>query len=193
MNLEEIESFCPTDQQEWRDWLANNHNKQQSVWLVLYKAKSGKLNLSWSDAVDEALCFGWIDSIRKPIDEEKFVQFFSKRKPNSNWSRINKQKIERLFAKGKMTAAGINSIEIAKENGSWTILDDIEDLVIPHDLETELASHSVANEFFQGLSKSIKKQILYWLASAKREETRNKRLQTIISETSQRKIPNGFR
>ena len=193
MNLEEIESFCPTDQQEWRDWLANNHNKQQSVWLVLYKAKSGKLNLSWSDAVDEALCFGWIDSIRKPIDEEKFVQFFSKRKPNSNWSRINKQKIERLFAEGKMTAAGINSIEIAKENGSWTILDDIEDLVIPHDLETELASHSVANEFFQGLSKSIKKQILYWLASAKREETRNKRLQTIISETSQRKIPNGFR
>ena len=193
MNLEEIESFCPTDQQEWRDWLANNHNKQQSVWLVLYKAKSGKLNLSWSDAVDEALCFGWIDSIRKPIDEEKFVQFFSKRKPNSNWSKINKQKIERLFAKGKMTAAGINSIEIAKENGSWTILDDIEDLVIPHDLETELANHSVANEFFQGLSKSIKKQILYWLASAKREETRNKRLQTIISETSQRKIPNGFR
>jgi len=193
MTTTEIESFCPSDREAWRNWLEQNHNEQPSVWLILYKANSGKFNLSWSEAVDEALCFGWIDSIRRPIDEEKFIQFFSKRKPKSNWSRINKQKIEKLFAEGKMTAAGINSIEVAKENGSWTILDDIEALVIPPDLETELAAHSVANEFFQDLSKSIKKQILYWLDSAKREETRNKRLQTIVSNTSQRKIPNGFR
>lgn len=193
MDRKEIETFCPSSQREWRDWLEDNHSEQPSVWLILYKTNSGKLNLSWSDAVDEALCFGWIDSIRKPIDEEKFIQFFSKRKPKSNWSRINKQKIEKLFVEGKMTAAGINSIEIAKENGSWTILDDIEALVIPPDLETELAANTVANEFFEDLSKSIKKQILYWLISAKKEETRSKRLQTIVSETNQRKVPNGFR
>lgn len=92
-----------------------------------------------------------------------------------------------------MTAAGIKSIEIAKENGSWTILDDIEALVIPPDLETEFAAHSMARNFFQDLSKSIKKQILYWLASAKKEETRSKRLQIIITECNQKQIPNGFR
>lgn len=193
MSAEEIESYCPSDQQEWRDWLKQNHSRQGSVWLILYKINSEKFNLSWSDAVDEALCFGWIDSTRRPINEEKFMQFFSQRKPKSNWSRINKEKVEKLIADGKMSEAGINSIEVAKENGSWTFLDDIEDLVIPPDFATELAAHSVANEFYQNLSKSIKKQILYWLASAKREETRRKRLQTIISEMNQQKVPNGFR
>lgn len=193
MSAEEIESYCPSNQQEWRDWLEQNHQEQQSLWLILYKTNSSKFNLSWSNAVDEALCFGWIDSTRRPIDEEKFMQFFSQRKPKSNWSRINKEKVEKLIAEGKMSEAGINSIEVAKENGSWTFLDDIEDLVIPPDLATELATHSIANEFYQNLSKSIKKQILYWLASAKREETRRKRLQTIISEMNQQKVPNGFR
>lgn len=193
MRTEEIESYCPSDQQEWRNWLQQNHIEQQSVWLILYKTNSAKFNLSWSDAVDEALCFGWIDSTRRPIDEEKFIQFFSQRKPKSNWSRINKEKIDRLMAEGKITKAGINSIQVAKENGSWTFLDDIEDLVIPSDLVTELSAHSGANEFYQNLSNSIKKQILYWLASAKKEETRSKRLQIIISETNQRKVPNGFR
>lgn len=193
MSAEEIESYCPSDQQEWRNWLQKNHIEQQSVWLILYKTNSTKFNLSWSDAVDEALCFGWIDSTRRPIDEEKFIQFYSRRKPKSNWSRINKEKIERLKAEGKMTKAGINSIQVAKENGSWTFLDDIEDLVIPPDLAAELSAHSVANEFYQNLSNSIKKQILYWLASAKKEETRSKRLQIIVSETNQRKVPNGFR
>lgn len=193
MSAEEIESYCPSNQQEWRDWLEQNHQEQQSLWLILYKTNSSKFNLSWSDAVDEALCFGWIDSTRRPIDEEKFMQFFSQRKPKSNWSRINKEKVDKLIAEGKMSEAGINSIEVAKENGSWTFLDDIEDLIIPPELATELATHSVANEFYQNLSKSIKKQILYWLASAKREETRRKRLQTIISEMNQQKVPNGFR
>lgn len=193
MSAEEIESYCPSDQQEWRNWLQQNHIEQQSVWLILYKTNSVKFNLSWSDAVDEALCFGWIDSTRRPIDEEKFIQFFSQRKPKSNWSRINKEKIDRLMAEGKMTKAGISSIQVAKENGSWTFLDDIEDLVIPPDLAAELSAHSVANDFYQNLSNSIKKQILYWLASAKKEETRSKRLQIIVSETNQRKVPNGFR
>lgn len=193
MSAEEIESYCPSDKQEWRNWLQQNHIEQQSVWLILYKTNSAKFNLSWSDAVDEALCFGWIDSTRRPIDEEKFIQFFSQRKPKSNWSRINKEKIDRLMAEGKMTKAGINSIQLAKENGSWTFLDAIEDLVIPSDLATELSAHPVAKDFYQNLSNSIKKQILYWLASAKKEETRSKRLQIIVSETNQRKVPNGFR
>ncbi|NVK83653.1 MAG: hypothetical protein HWE21_04995, partial [Cytophagia bacterium] len=88
MSAEEIESYCPSNQQEWRDWLEQNHQEQQSLWLILYKTNSSKFNLSWSNAVDEALCFGWIDSTRRPIDEEKFMQFFSQRKPKSNWSRI---------------------------------------------------------------------------------------------------------
>ena len=110
MEKKEIETFYPTSQQQWRQWLEENHRSKQAVWLVHYKKKSGVPTISWSEAVDEALCFGWIDSVRKTLDNETFIQFFSKRKPNGTWSKVNKKKIRQLVEAGLMTQAGLGKI-----------------------------------------------------------------------------------
>lgn len=149
--------------------------------------------LSWSEAVDEALCFGWIDSTRKTIDEEKFIQFFSKRKPNSVWSKINKEKVQRLIDERLMTPAGYESIERAKQNGSWAILDDVEELIIPNDLEKEFKTKLGSKDFFLSLSKSVRKSILQWLTLAKQQETRQKRMSEIAELASQKLKPKQFR
>ena len=169
-----LETVCPTSQQDWRQWLQANHQTQNSVWLIYYKKNSGMPTLSWSQAVDEALCFGWIDSTAKPIDDKKFMQFFCKRKPNSVWSKINKEKVQRLIDLGLMTPAGFDSIEKAKQNGSWVILDEVEELNIPQDLEDALQSQPNAKAYFESLSRSVKKSMLQWLVLAKRPETRQK-------------------
>lgn len=134
--MEDIEHFCPANRNDWRKWLELNHTKERAIWLIFYKKKSVKYNLSWSESVDEALCFGWIDSVKKTIDEERYKQYFSKRKAKSNWSKINKDKVKALIEKGLMEEEGYKSIEIAKENGSWTVLDKVEALVIPEDLRS---------------------------------------------------------
>ncbi|WP_339866545.1 YdeI/OmpD-associated family protein [uncultured Algoriphagus sp.] len=187
------ETYCPTSRTDWREWLIRNHQSQQSVWLVYYKASSEVTTLSWSEAVDEALCFGWIDSTRRPIDNEKFMQYFSKRKAKSNWSRINKDKVKALIDQGHMMEAGYKSIEVAKENGSWEILDEIEALVIPEDLKKELANHKGAFEYFDSLSKSNKKILLHWVLSAKRPETRQKRFAEIAESARDNLKPMQFR
>ena len=134
MQKKEVEVFYPKSQSTWRKWLEKNHRSKQAVWLVFHNKISGKKSISWSDAVDVALCFGWIDSKKIKIDPETVNQFFSKRKPNSAWSKINKTKVEMLIVHGLMSDAGFKSIETAKQNGSWTILDDVEALIIPEDL-----------------------------------------------------------
>lgn len=187
MQKENVETFCPTNPSEWRKWLEKNHLFQQSVWLVCYKKKSNKPTIAWSDAVDEALCFGWIDSKRIPIDEEKFMQFFSRRKSNGTWSKVNKEKIKQLIDKGMMTKSGFEMIETAKQNGSWTILDDVEELKIPKDLAEEFKNKKGSLDFYLSLSKSAKKTILQWLVLAKRPETRQKRM-TEIAELAQQNL-----
>lgn len=182
----EIESFYPSNGQQWRAWLQENHDKKQSVWLIRYKKKSGVPTISWSEAVDEALCYGWIDSTAKPIDEEKYMQFFSPRKARSTWSKVNKEKVRRLIENAKMTKAGLKCIEVAKQNGSWTILDEVEALIIPDDLEEAFKSKSGAKEFFLSLSKSVKKGILQWVVLAKRQETRQKRISEIAECAAQK-------
>ncbi|WP_218916658.1 YdeI/OmpD-associated family protein [Alkaliflexus imshenetskii] len=129
--MNETEIFYPTSLTAWRKWLENNHLSKQAVWLVFYKKSSSKQSISWSDAVDVALCFGWIDSKKIKIDEETSHQFFSRRKPKSTWSKINKQKIQKLIDAGLMTRAGYECITTAKQNGTWTILDEAEELIIP--------------------------------------------------------------
>ncbi len=187
------ESFYPTNVTQWRAWLEENHNKKQSVWLIRYKKKSGIPTISWSDAVDEALCFGWIDSKAKPIDDEKYMQFFSRRKAVSTWSRINKEKVEKLIADGRMTGEGLKSIEVAKQNGSWTILDDVEALLIPDDLEEGFKTRPGSKDFFLSLSRSVQKIILQWLVFAKREETRHKRIREIVESAGEKLKPRPFR
>ena len=107
---------------------------ENAFWVIFYKQKADKPTITWSDAVDEALCFGWIDSIKKTLDEERSIQFFIKRKPKSTWSKINKEKVKKLIAAEKMMQAGLGCIEIAQENRSWEILDSVEELIIPKDL-----------------------------------------------------------
>lgn len=188
-----VEEYCPKDKQDWRNWLETNHKEKDSIWLVFYKSKSPDFNLSWSDSVDEALCYGWIDSTKKTIDEYRFKQYFCKRKEKSNWSKVNKDKVTRLIQQGLMSGEGLKSIEIAKENGSWTRLDDIENLVIPNDLKSELSKCQDASAYFEALSKSVKKGMLYWVLSAKRTETRKKRISEIVKNASINKRPKQFR
>ncbi len=193
MQNKAIETFCPTSRQDWRQWLKENHDLKQSVWLVYYKKKSNISTVSYSDAVDEALCFGWIDSTLKSLDSERFMQFFCKRKPTSVWSKINKGKVQQLISNGLMTPAGLVSIEIAKQNGSWLILDDVEELKIPEDLAEEFKNKPGSKEYFLSLSNSIKKSILQWLVLAKRPETRRKRITEIAELAAQKLKPKQFR
>ena len=111
LNLE-IESFYPENREQWRKWLLENHTSKASVWLVFYKIKSDMPTISWSEAVDEALCFGWVDSRKKPVDDQKYIQFFCKRKAVSTWSKINKEKVARLLTDGLIEPAGLASIEL---------------------------------------------------------------------------------
>lgn len=184
--------FYPASLSEWREWLIANHLSEQSVWLVFHTKSSGKPSITWSEAVDEALCFGWIDSKKIKIDDTTSHQFFSKRKPKSTWSKINKEKVQRLIADQLMTEAGYKSIEIAKQNGSWIILDAVEALIIPEDLESAFSEHPGSKAYFLSLSKTIKKMMLQWIVFAKRPETRQKRIKEIAVLAEQKKKPKSF-
>lgn len=186
------ETFCPISQREWREWLEENHHTKQSIWLICYKKSSDKPTLAWSDAVDEALCFGWIDSTRRSIDEESFMQYFGRRKPNSMWSKVNKEKVEKLITDGRMTEAGLVTFEIAKQNGSWNILDQVDELIIPDDLEIAFSKHAGSKDFFLNQSKSVKKMMLSWIVLAKRDETRQKRIDEIAECAGKGTKPKHF-
>ena len=182
----ETEIFYPKNKMAWREWLQKNHLSKESIWLLFYKKATNAPTLTWSEAVDEALCFGWIDSIRKTRDSESSLQFFSKRKAKSTWSRVNKAKIEVLTEKKFMQKAGLESVEIAKKNNSWTILDEVEALIIPKDLELALLKITNGINHFLSLSKSVKKAMLHRLVFAKREETRLKRIEEIIEAVAKK-------
>ena len=189
----DIKDYCPSDKQDWRKWLELNHKEKEAVWLIFYKKKSSNHNLSWSDSVDEALCFGWIDSTKKTIDGDKYKQYFSKRKANSTWSKTNKDKVDCLTSENLMQEAGYKTIEIAKKNGSWSILDEVEALIIPGDLKKEFNERVGSLEYYESLSKSAKKILLYWIVSAKRKETRQKRILEIVEDASNNLKPKQFR
>jgi len=189
----EIETFCPASQNDWRQWLKKNHRTKESVWLILYKKQSDKPIIGWSGAVDEALCFGWVDSKRKPLDKEKFKQFFSKRKHNGTWSKINKAKVIQLIEEGRMSKTGLEVIERSKQNGSWNILNEVEELTIPADLTKAFRSHPGSRKFFLSLSKSVRKMLLQWLVLAKRPETRQKRVEEIATNAAVQQRPKQFR
>ncbi|GAA0873814.1 YdeI/OmpD-associated family protein [Wandonia haliotis] len=193
MAEKEIEIYYPTSCTDWRKWLEKNHQSEPCVWVVFYSKRSGKKTISWSEAVDVALCFGWIDSKKVKIDETCSHQYFSKRKPKSTWSKINKEKVQVLIKNGEMTPAGFKSIETAKQNGSWTLLDEVEELIIPDDLEDAFAGRKGAKDYFLSLSKSSKKSLLHWIVLAKRPETRQKRIDEISELAEKGMKPKQFR
>jgi uncharacterized protein YdeI (YjbR/CyaY-like superfamily) len=143
--------------------------------------------MRWEEAVQVAICYGWIDSTVKNIDKHSRKQLFTPRKNNSVWSKLNKTYIEKLIADNLMHESGLSKIEIAKKNGSWTSLDNVEDLIIPKDLTLAFEQNKIAYENYQNFSPSYRKSYLYWLNQAKREETRNSRITTIIDLCNQNK------
>lgn len=189
----DIETIYPQNPLQWREWLEKNHLDTDAVWVIFYKKESGQPTLSWSESVDEALCFGWIDSLKKKLDDERSVQFFSKRKPKSTWSKINKEKIERLNDAGLMKPAGMECVRVAKENGSWTLLDEVDALVIPPDLEEAFGVYEGSKEYFRVLSQSDKKVLLQWVVLAKTEATRKQRILQIAANAGNHEKPETFR
>ena len=179
--------FCAQSRQEWRDWLQANHATSPGVWLISYKKNSGKPRVSYDEAVEEALCFGWIDSVPNKLDDERFKQLFTPRKPKSGWSRVNKQRIDKLIAGGLMTEAGLAKIEQAKQDGSWTKLDEVEELTVPADLEAAFAENSTARQYFEQFPRSVKRGILEWLNNARLAETRQTRIAQIVRMAAQNK------
>jgi uncharacterized protein YdeI (YjbR/CyaY-like superfamily) len=179
MNREEkngVATFHAKSRQEWRNWLKEYHQKEKSVWLIIYKKESQMPSVYYDEAVDEALCFGWIDSKPNKRDGESYFQFFSKRNPKSNWSRVNKIKVEGLISEGLMSDAGLEMITLAKQTGTWTALDDVENLIIPDDLQVFLNENQSALKNFEAFPPSVKRGILEWIQNAKRPETRAKRI-----------------
>ena len=166
----------PKTRAEWRAWLVQHHTQTTGVWLVSYKQATGKVRFDYDAAVEEALCFGWIDSKANKLDAERSMLWFSPRKPGTGWSRPNKQRIEKLLAAGLMMPAGLAKIEAAQQDGSWTALDAIENLEIPPDLQQALRANPIADQHFQAFPRSVKRGILEWIATAKRPETRAKRI-----------------
>ena len=168
------------DRNAWRRWLARNHAKSRGVWLVYYKRGSGRPTVSYAEAVEECLCYGWIDSVINAIDADRYMQLMTPRKPKSAWSKVNKGRIERMVAEDRMTPAGLAKIEQAKTDGSWTRLDSVEAMTLPPELRKALAANRTAKRNFDAWPQSARKQVLYYLNAAKRPETRARRIDEII-------------
>ena len=162
----QIEQVSAKDRRAWRGWLTKHHRRAASVWLVYFKKKSGAPSITYAEAVEEALCFGWVDSRPNTLAADRYKQLFSPRKPRSPWSAINKERARRLIEEGRMTPAGLAKIAAAKKDGSWS----------SYDLAAELAKSEQARELFAGFPPSSRKIILWWIASAKRPATRAARI-----------------
>jgi uncharacterized protein YdeI (YjbR/CyaY-like superfamily) len=188
-----IKTFYAKSQKEWRKWLEKNHQSEKSIWLIIYKKESGTPSVYYTNAVDEAICFGWIDSKPNKRDDESYYQFFAKRNPKSNWSKVNKRKVARLLEKGLIAPAGLEAIEIAKQNGTWTALDKVEEMTIPEDLQKAFDKNKTAFGYFEKFSRSSKRNILEWLMNAKRPETRQARIDETVKLATENIKANHYR
>jgi uncharacterized protein YdeI (YjbR/CyaY-like superfamily) len=186
---DQFQRFEAKDRKEWHDWLQKNHLTSPGVWLVYYKKGSGKPTVTYEEAVEEALSFGWIDSKVNALDEERYMQIFTPRKPGSIWSKLNKKRIKKLLDNELIMPSGLEKVEQAKLDGSWYFLDDIEKLVVPLDLKEALNSNNAAKNNFDKFGDSVKKQILYWIKSAKRETTRKDRIEKVVLLAAENKKP----
>ncbi|WP_064198322.1 MULTISPECIES: YdeI family protein [Emticicia] len=193
MENEDFKSIYLENRNAWRSWLIENHASEKNIWIKIYKKQSQTPSVYYDEAVDEALCFGWVDSSIKKGNDEFYYQFFAKRNPKSNWSRINKAKVEKLLSEGLMAEAGLKMVEIAKEIGTWTALDDVENLISPSDLQEKLDQNPTAKGYFEAFPRSVKRGILEWLLNAKQAETRQKRIEEIVSLAEKNERANQYK
>ncbi len=178
------EVLVPGTSEEWRAWLAANPARREGAWVVFRKKSSAVTGPIYDELVLEALCFGWIDSLTKRLDDDRTIQWFSPRRPGGVWSPLTKQRIERLEGEGRMTDAGRVVIEAAKADGSWSRWDEVEALVLPEDLAAALAGAPGARAAYDALAASRKKQYLWWILDAKRPQTRAGRVAETVRQLS---------
>jgi len=174
-------SVHPKSRAEWRKWLEENQARKEGVWLISYKKDTGKPRFDYDESVEEALCFGWIDSKPAKLDEERSMLWFAPRKAKTNWSKLNKDRVEKMIKAGLMAPAGLAKVEAAKKDGSWNALDGVEALEIPPDLAKAFSKNKKAKEYFDAFPRSVKRGILEWILNAKRPETRAKRIEETVS------------
>lgn len=179
---DEPDRVHPETAEEWRSWLAENHTRGTGVWLVSWKQHTGRPQVPYADAVTEALAFGWIDSKAGTLDADRSMLWYSPRRPTSGWSRSNKERVERLVAQGRMTPAGQRLVDLARANGTWSLLDDVENLVVPDDLAEAFAARPGAATHWESFPPSVRRGVLTWIVQAKRSETRANR----VRETAER-------
>ncbi|HEX2507990.1 MAG TPA: YdeI/OmpD-associated family protein [Miltoncostaeaceae bacterium] len=181
----------PEGRAEWRDWLAEHHATSDGVWLVSWKAATGRPRLPYEEAVEEALCVGWIDSLANTLDDERSLQLMTPRKRGSGWSRRNKERVQRLTAAGLMRPAGLAAVEAARADGSWSLFDAVEDLIEPDELRAGLEERPGARERWDRFSPSSRKAALQWIATAKRPETRARRIAETVRLAAEGRRPIG--
>jgi len=168
--------------EEWREWLRRNHDRSNGIWLIFYKQHTGEPTLSYEEAVEEALCFGWVDSLIKKIDAEKYARKITPRKADSRWSELNKRRIAKLRQQGRLTEAGLSKVKAARASGLWNKPARPEfSKEMPQEFGTALAKNKKAKDFFDQLAPSYRKQFIGWIASAKRAETRARRIRESLA------------
>ena len=189
-NMSLKDALLFNNRNEWRTWLESNHKTMKEIWLLHYKKQAGKQYLNHIDAAEEALCFGWIDSKLKKIDEERFILKYSPRKPKSVWSKINKEKAEAMIISRKMTQAGLDKIEEAKKHGFWDIAytNKVKEQM-PSDLTQALLRDKKAWDNFQHFANSYRNMYCGWVKAAKTKETRKKRIAEVVKRSRQNKKP----
>jgi uncharacterized protein YdeI (YjbR/CyaY-like superfamily) len=181
----EIKTLYVKDRNEWRTWLEKNYSTETEIWLIYYKKHSDKPRIPYDDAVEEALCFGWIDSLVKTIDDEMYMQKYTPRKKNSVWSELNVKRCEKMIKTGKMTDAGLNLIEQAKKNGKWQLAySSKKTYEMDKAFESALKKNKIVWENFNNFAPSYRNNYLAWVASAKREETKNKRIEEVVKRAA---------
>jgi uncharacterized protein YdeI (YjbR/CyaY-like superfamily) len=188
-----VNSVHPKTRTEWRDWLSKHHSNATGVWLVTYKKATSKPRIEYGEAVEEALCFGWVDSKPNKLDDQRSLLWFAPRKAATGWSKLNKQRVVRLIDAGLMTFAGLAKVQAAKDDGSWAALDAIEGLEVPEDLQLALGIHPVAAENFDAFPRSAKRSILEWIQNAKKPDTRAARVAETAKLAQENKRANQWR
>jgi uncharacterized protein YdeI (YjbR/CyaY-like superfamily) len=186
-------SVHPLTRAEWRAWLEQNHTRAEGVWLITWKKATGQPRVEYDEAVEEALCFGWVDSKPNKLDDARSMLYFAPRKAGTGWSRPNKERVERMLQAGLMAPAGLAKVEAAKQDGSWAALDAIERLEEPPDLASALDANRAARAYWDAFPRSVKRGILEWISTAKRPETRATRIAETVRLAAENKRANQWR
>lgn len=189
IKTEQFQKVEIVSREELRSWLIEHHSQTESVWLVTYKKSEASKYISRRDVLDELLCFGWIDGIRRKFDEQRTMQLISPRKAE-HWAKSYKDRVAKLTEQGLMHTAGLKSVEAAKASGSWTFMDDVDNLIVPDDLKNALSENKEALSFFDSINPSSKRFVLRWLKLAKTEKTRISRIEKLVNLSAQgKKLP----